>query len=148
MGLKIKSYSNVTWHNYWDPSVDSDWALNYLIEYKDTWPNIREEIIPVAKKGEEFSTFQLRSLTYGQLDKVDNLPGLEKMKAICSYGIVGWTGLENEDGSALKPAFTKDSLGEKLTPQSVDTLSFFGFTDLSILNVLAVQIMSLSRSLK
>ena len=146
--LKTKCYTNTIWHNYWDPSVDEEWVLNYLTEYKSTWPNIRPEIIPATKEGEEISSFTLRSLTYGQLNKIDNMEGLAKLKEICAYGLSDWSGLYNEDGSKLVPKFTRDDLGEKLTPQSVDMLSFFGFTDLALTNVLAVQIMSISRSLR
>jgi len=148
MALTHKSYDHVVWHNTWDPSIDPNWVLNYLIEFKDTWPNHRPEIEPKAKEGEVLSSFVLRSLTEGQLNRVDRMDGMDKIREICAYGIVSWTGLTTDSGEPREATHTKDSLGEKLTPSSLDFLSFFGFPDLPLMNILAVQIMSLTRSLK
>jgi len=147
MALKTRTYNKVKWVNVWDPSIDKQWIDNYLVEYKTSWPDIRPEIEPVEVEGESASVFYLRSLTAGQLHKVDKLSGIEKVCEIVAYGLCSWENMYN--GEKVQPAtHTKDDLGERLTAESVEFLSPFGFTDLSLLNIIAIQIMQLSRCLK
>jgi hypothetical protein len=149
MSLTFKSYDEVKWYNYFDPAIDPQWTENYLQEYRDTWPQEREEARPVAKEGEELSCFTLRSLTAGQLNRVERMTGSDKMREICAYGICEWSGLDGENGP-VKAKFTKDALGRKLTNESLDFLGFFGFSGVgsTMIDMAAVQIMTLSRSLK
>jgi len=147
MALKTRTYDKVKWINVWDPAISKTWTDNYLAEYKTSWPDIRSEIEPVCNEGEEASAFYLRSLTAGQLHKVDRLAGLEKIVEIVSYGVCSWENLY--DGEKLKKAqFTSDDLGPRLNSECVEFLGFFGFVDLSLLQILAIQIMQLSRALK
>jgi len=149
MSLKYKSYDDAEWCNYFDSALDPQWVENYLQEYRETWPNERTEAHPVAIEGQELSRFSLRSLSSGQLNRVERLSGPEKMREICAYGISGWSGMEDASGP-VAPKFTKDALGKKLTNESLDFLSFFGFAGLAstMTDMVAVQIMTLSRSLK
>lgn len=146
MSLKVKAYDEVVWHNIWDPDVDQVWVVNYFSEYNDTWPNIRPEIKPIAKEGCSISSFRLRSLTKQQVAKLDRMDDKhERMRLMCAYGIIGWEGLENENGCAIEPTFTKDATGDRLTEEALDALGFFGFIDLPMINLLAVKIMSITR---
>jgi hypothetical protein len=147
MALKTRVYSNVKWVNVWDTALEKSWVDNYLVEYKATWPDIRPEIEPVEKEGEKASCFFLRSLTAGQLHKVDRLSGLEKVCEIVAYGVCGWENMF--DGEKLKKCIhTSDDLGQRLTSESVEYLGFFGFVDLGLLQILALQVMQLSRMMK
>lgn len=145
--LKRTSYQSVKWYNYFDSSATDEWKTNYMVEYKDTWPNHRPDVEPTPKPGETLNTFTLRGLTGGQLSHVDGLSGIEKLREIVAYGVVDWTGLYDGDRE-IKPAFTKDGLGDKLATQSIEFLGFFGFPDLPLINMVAVQILGISRSLK
>ena len=144
MALSVRSYDSTKWVNIWDPSIDKQWIENYFVEYKTTWPNVREEIQPVVKEGEKASAFYLKSLTGGQLHAVEKLSGIQKICEIVAYGVTGWENMY--DGEREKRCqHTTDDLGKRLTTECVEYLGFFGFTDLSLLNILAVQIMQISR---
>ena len=145
--LKRTSYASVKWFNYFDSSSTDEWKANYMGEYRDTWPNHRPEIEPVAKDGETLNTFTMRGLTGGQLNHVDNMSGAEKMREIVAYGVTDWAGMY-DDEKDVRPSFTKDALGDRLTQQSIEFLGFFGFPDLPLVNMLAVQILGITRSLK
>jgi hypothetical protein len=145
--LKRTTYQSVKWFNYFDSAATDEWKANYMVEYRDTWPNHRPEVEPVAKQGETLNTFTLRGLTGGQLAHVDGLHGGEKLREIVAYGVTDWSGLYDGD-KEIKPAFTKDGNGDRLASQSIEFLGFFGFPDLSLINMVAVQILSISRSLK
>lgn len=148
MSLRHKVYDQVIWHNIYDSSVDSKWIVDYADEYRRTWPNIRPEIIPVAKAEETISSFTLRSLTKEQLSHVDRLEGGAKMREIVAYGCTGWTGILDDEDQPFKPEFTTGDLGKRLTVGGVEYLNFFGFSDmmsLTLVGLLGVQIMSITR---
>lgn len=148
MALNVKAYDSCKWVNIFDNSTTDSWIQNYLGEYRESWPNHRPEIEPVAKEGEELNCFWLRSLTSGQLNKIDRLEGIEKFREICAYGIADWCGIYDNTGKAFKPVFTKDQLGDRLNADCLDTLNFFGFNGLPLIIIVATQIMSLSRYTK
>ena len=147
MALKTRTYDKVKWVNVWDPALEKSWVDNYLVEYKASWPDIRPEIEPVEREGEKSSAFYLRSLTAGQLHRIDRLQGLEKICEIVAYGVCGWENMF--DGEKEKKCqFTTDDLGQRLTMECVEYLGFFGFVDLGLLQILAIQVMQLSRTMK
>lgn len=148
MALNLKAYDHIKWVNIFDESVDENWLKNYLGEYRETFPNHRPEIEPVAKDGEELNTYWLRSLTAGQLNRVDRLEGLEKFREICAYGIANWSGINDKHGVSIKPTFTKDGLGDRLTSESLDLLNFFGYNGLPLIIIVATQILTISRFTK
>jgi len=146
MALSVRTHDKVKWINVWDPSIDKQWFDSYIVEYKATWPDVREEAQPVVKEGEFASTFYLRSLTAGQLHHIEKLSGIHKICEIVSYGLCGWEYMFDGD-KEKKCTHTTDDLGKRLTAESVEYLGFFGFVDLSLLNILAVQVLQLSRSM-
>ncbi len=150
MAIKHKIYSSVVWHNVWDPAVSKTWLEFHLENYTRKWPDIEKEDIPVATEGAgEISSFTLSGLPYIILEKVDSMEGLKKIRTICEYGIKDWSGLMDENGMEIKPSFVKDENGlQKLSQQSWEFLNFFGFPDLPMTSMLAVQIMKISRYLR
>lgn len=147
MSLKRKAYAEIEWVFIFDPDLDESWVRNYFKEYNDTWPNLRTELPrPEPKPGKELVSFTLRSLTKGQMARVDSLPeGYTKLAAICAYGVVSWRGLFDEHGRAIEPKSTQDDLGMKLTAESLEELGFFGFTDLSLLQFAAIRVLTITR---
>lgn len=145
--LKRTVYEQVVWYNHFDASATDQWYADFAREYRETWPNYRTEIEPVAKDGEALNLFTLRGLTAGQLAKIDNMSGSEKLREIVAYGVADWSGMADGDDE-VKPTFTKDALGQRMTSKAMDFLGFFGFPDLPLVNILAVQVLTISRSLK
>jgi len=145
--LKAKAYKDIEWAFIFDPDLDADWARNYFQEYNNTWPNLRQDLPrPVATPGKELVTLTLRSLTKGQMVRVESIPdGYQKLATICSYGVVSWRGLFDEHGRPIEAKSTQDDLGAKLTAESLEDLCFFGFTDLSLLQIAAVRVLSVTR---
>lgn len=150
MALKHKIFSDVVWHNIWDPSVSKNWIEFKLESYNKKWPNIDAEDVPYSDDPDSpISTFTLSSLPYIILEKIDSMEGSKKLKMACEYGIKDWTGLYDESGKEVKPSFVKDENGlNKLSQQSWEFLSFFGFPDLSLGAILAIQVLKISRSMQ
>lgn len=145
--LKAKAYKDIEWVFIFDPDMDESWTRNYFKEYNDTWPNLRPDLPrPIATPGKELVTLTLRSLTKGQMARVESLPdGYQKLATICAYGVVSWRGLFDENNRPLEAKSTQDDLGSKLTSESLEELSFFGFTDLSLLQIAAHRVLVITR---
>jgi len=145
--LKAKAHKDIEWAFIFDPDLDADWARNYFQEYNNTWPNLRPDLPrPVATPGKELVTLTLRSLTKGQMVRVESIPdGYQKLATICAYGVVSWRGLFDEHGRPIEAKSTQDDLGAKLTAESLEDLCFFGFTDLSLLQIAAHRVLVITR---
>lgn len=145
--LRAKAYKEIEWVFIFDPDLDESWVRNWFKEYNDTWPHLRPELPrPVAKPGRELVTFTLRSLTKGQMARVEGMSdGYAKLTTICAYGVVSWRGLFDEHDRPIEPKSTQDDLGPRLTAESLEELSFFGFTDLSLLQIAAVRVLTITR---
>ena len=145
--LNRKAYSELDWVFIWDPDLDPSWAKNYFKEYNDTWPNLRQELPrPKAVDGKQLVGFTLRSLTKAQMARVESTQdGFHRLSTICAYGVVSWRGIMDEHGNAIAPKHTQDDLGARLTVESLEELSFFGFVDLSLLQVVAMKVLTATR---